>query len=573
MHSKEIGAKLKLVNDLKKRKAEIHNAQDAAIEGQPELMARRTQLLKKIDPEYNTEELLEKGIRRLGKQLERQVHSSKDEQVLIRRKQFIKESLPYIQELGAIDAKIKIQNAKRKEAGKDLSSIKAEIATNMKEVEEMRKTIEAKSEVREDFDKQLDKINEKRKKERDERDKLYKQKDQLQDAYYSELIEFNKEQFLIKDIEWMNGVKEQVRQREEEKAKKKAEYEERVERRRKEAEERERIKQERIQKEKERKEREAALAREKEENALQIEVDQLNKIIKAINDTSVGSNPFVEQIQLCESLQKYCRRQLNAKPDEEEKNETKNETKIPEGLQSALKKGTIEAAPTKEDRDNASAFSGLKTGKKGGKGKKNTAESDQTGGLDFATIKRFATLKLMAPTKEEDYEQTDKDLSQLRDALVYWGNIMHRLNKIKFIQKSKKLQELDEYKQMEKDEQTFVLSEKAKFEEEDAFDKTGISPDMLKRAQQIDKEVIRAKIWEDNDSAAEESEESDNPNYARETRRAKPQKPTQKVAQQKFKDIVKATEAFPTLEDPDDYDDEDESMDNEGVPNGEIADE
>lgn len=193
--------------------------------------------------------LIDKGLRRVAKQLERQVNSSKDEANLIRRKQFIKESLPFIQERDEIDAKIKAQNAKRKEIGKDLSSIKAEIETTMKEVEEMRKTIEAKSEVREDFDKQLDKINERRKKERDDRDKLYKQKDQLQDAYYSELIEYNKEQMLIKDIEWMNGVKDQVRVREEEKAKKKAEYEERVERRRKEAEERERIKQERIQKE------------------------------------------------------------------------------------------------------------------------------------------------------------------------------------------------------------------------------------------------------------------------------------------------------------------------------------
>lgn len=179
MYSKEIGVKLKEVSELKKKKSEIHNAQDAAIEGQPELTARKTQLMKKIDQEYDTEELIAKGLRRLAKQLERQVNSPKDEALLIRRKQFIKDSMPYILEKDAIDAKIKIQNAKRREVGKELSSIKAEIATIVKEVEEMRKTLDAKSEVRENFDTQLDKINEKRKKERDDRDKLYKQKDQL----------------------------------------------------------------------------------------------------------------------------------------------------------------------------------------------------------------------------------------------------------------------------------------------------------------------------------------------------------------------------------------------------------
>jgi len=121
----------------------------------------------------------------------------------------------------------------------------------------------------------------------------------------------------------MNGVKGQVKEREDEKAKKKAEYEERVERRRKEAEERERIKQERIQKEVERKEREVAHAAEKEERAVQDEIDKLKKITSAIEDTSVGSNPFFEHIELCESLQKYCQRQLNVKPEgdavEEEK--------------------------------------------------------------------------------------------------------------------------------------------------------------------------------------------------------------------------------------------------------------
>lgn len=101
---------------------------------------------------------------------------------------------------------------------------------------------------------------------------------------------------------------------------------------------------------------------------------------------------------------------------------------------------------------------------------------------------------------------------------------------------------------------------------------------MLKIAQQIDKEVIRSKAWEENDSDEEDSDDSENPNIERENKKPKAKKPITKVAQQKFKEIIKGSEAFPTLGNPDDYDDEEEgddaeSMDNEGVPNGEIADE
>ena len=71
----------------------------------------------------------------------------------------------------------------------------------------MRKNIDQKNIVREDFDKQIDKVKEKRKKDLDERDKLYKQKDALKDSYYGKLIDFSKEKFLIDDINWMNGIR------------------------------------------------------------------------------------------------------------------------------------------------------------------------------------------------------------------------------------------------------------------------------------------------------------------------------------------------------------------------------
>ena len=99
----------------------------------------------------------------------------------------------------------------------------------------------------------MDGLSERRKKLRDERDKLYKMKDELKDGYYGQLINYSKEQFLIRDIDWMTGIKAQVVEREERKAKIEAERKERAERRKREIEERERLKQERIKKEEERK--------------------------------------------------------------------------------------------------------------------------------------------------------------------------------------------------------------------------------------------------------------------------------------------------------------------------------
>lgn len=45
---------------------------------------------------------------------------------------------------------------------------------------------------REDFDKQLDKIKEKSKKEREEKDKLVAAKEELQNNYYGALIQYSK---------------------------------------------------------------------------------------------------------------------------------------------------------------------------------------------------------------------------------------------------------------------------------------------------------------------------------------------------------------------------------------------
>lgn len=64
---------------------------------------------------------------------------------------------------------------------------------------------------RELIEKDLDKINERRKRARDERDKLWQQKYELKDDYYGTLITFQKQQFLVKDINWMTEMQAKLR--------------------------------------------------------------------------------------------------------------------------------------------------------------------------------------------------------------------------------------------------------------------------------------------------------------------------------------------------------------------------
>jgi hypothetical protein len=56
----------------------------------------------------------------------------------------------------------------------------------------LKKDINVQQTSREEFDKQIEKINEKRNKERDEKDKIWKLRDELKDAYYGSLIEYSK---------------------------------------------------------------------------------------------------------------------------------------------------------------------------------------------------------------------------------------------------------------------------------------------------------------------------------------------------------------------------------------------
>lgn len=127
--------------------------------------------------------------------------------------------------------------ASKKESGVDLPRIKTEMKKLQGEIDVLKEGQTAKTETKESFDKQLDDINALRKKLRDDRDKLYKQKEELRDAYYGSLIDFTKQQYLLQDITWMSDMQSKLKVRQDEKEKRDKEYQERRDRIAKEREE------------------------------------------------------------------------------------------------------------------------------------------------------------------------------------------------------------------------------------------------------------------------------------------------------------------------------------------------
>jgi hypothetical protein len=115
---------------------------------------------------------------------------------------------------------------------------------------------------------------------------------------------------------------------------------------------------------------------------------------------------------------------------EESKGDQKD-SKTNKELENALKKGSIQLAPSKAEKDKLLALVGKGVGEmmtnKGKKGKKsNQQKVTETPLIDFNLIKKFNSLKISAPLNESQFEQTIDELNELKNALIYWGKIIQR---------------------------------------------------------------------------------------------------------------------------------------------------
>lgn len=164
--------------------------------------------------------------------------------------------------------------------------------------------------------------------------------------------------------------------------------------------------------------------------------------------------------------------------------------------------------------------------------------------------------------KEEDFTKSMQDLEQLRDALVYWGKIIQRQTLIKYIKSTQKLQHEAEFTEIADEQQKFIETEKAKYQG-DETSKQEINAEKLKIAQVIDREARVNKMWEEEDEELDEfeSDPEEQPERREDTRGRggrggrggrdkgeKGSKAAQRPNKQKFAEIMKGQNAFPTLE-------------------------
>lgn len=138
---------------------------------------------------------------------------------------------------------------------------------------------------------------------------------------------------------------------------------------------------------------------------------------------------------------KFCRKSLNqgdAQEDEKEGDGPGEQKRQNKDLDAALKKGSLEQAKTKAEKEKEALIQlGAQKQKKGKK--QTAAQQAQDKQIDFKLIKQFNNLRISAPLNDEDFEKTAQDLNELREALIYWGKIIQRQNKIKFIRSAKRI--------------------------------------------------------------------------------------------------------------------------------------
>ena len=136
---------------------------------------------------------------------------------MIREMQVIKESRPYIEEINSLIKQIREKKDEKYQSGQGLSELKTAVTEIKASINKIKKNQDDKESFKESIQKQLDKINQDRNLIRKDIADLKKQKDLHREEYYKKLIEYEKQQVIIKEIEWIIMIKGRVEEREEQK--------------------------------------------------------------------------------------------------------------------------------------------------------------------------------------------------------------------------------------------------------------------------------------------------------------------------------------------------------------------
>jgi len=199
------------MGELSKQKKAIYAIQDKVAETQAILSREKEQLSKSIDKRVQKAKDIPKAIKECQKELETTSGGLAKERDLIQRMKVLKESIPHIEKRDVIDEKIDEQYRKKKESGRGLPKILQESKAIQAEIDATKKGQEEKTDALGAFDTQLNGISDKRKQDWDSKDKLRKQKDELNDEYYGSLILYSKYQYLLSDIKWMTDMQNMLK--------------------------------------------------------------------------------------------------------------------------------------------------------------------------------------------------------------------------------------------------------------------------------------------------------------------------------------------------------------------------
>lgn len=164
-------------------------------------------LNRQCHPTYNTLDDLEKGQKILNRRIETTSMTTQSEKAIIKEIQTIKNSEPFIRQRMKLQSQIDNLRKQQKVDSEELPALNkvlGEINKRITKVKEDHKEIDTQ---KESFASQLEQIDNKRTKIRENIAALKKDKNTAKEAYYQQMIDFEVEQKMIKDIVWLEKTK------------------------------------------------------------------------------------------------------------------------------------------------------------------------------------------------------------------------------------------------------------------------------------------------------------------------------------------------------------------------------
>lgn len=204
-----------------------------------DLVREISKLTAKCHPTYNTLEDLDKGQKILNRRIETNTLTSQKEKEIIKEIAQIKNSKPLIEQKIKLQRQIDELREKQKKDSEELPNINKILGGIQQRIEAVKKQHSEIDGQKANYSQQLEQLDHKRTKIREQIAKIKEEKQKAKEVYYGQMIEYEVEQRLIRDIMWLEKTKTAYLERQARNAKYREEQRRRQELRQKAQEERE----------------------------------------------------------------------------------------------------------------------------------------------------------------------------------------------------------------------------------------------------------------------------------------------------------------------------------------------